>query len=106
MNPGAYGVGRPFCPDVPSNATVTPVARSASVQNFLLPNAARQGFFVHNDSGGVLYIKYGSGATTSDFTVRIPANTTFEPFIQYNGLITGIWGAGGAGNALITELFK
>lgn len=52
------------------------------------------GRLVFNDSTADLYLKFGSGATSSDFTVKIPAGGYWEaPPPVYDGLITGVWSA-------------
>jgi hypothetical protein len=86
------------------NATVTPIARNASTVTLAASSIVRRGLLIFNDSGGLLYVKFGSGATTSDFSFRITANSLYESSIEYSGLVTGVWGSGGAGQAQVTEI--
>ena len=48
-------------------ATVGSVSSSASTVTLLDLNASRRGAAIYNDSGSVLYVKYGTGATASSF---------------------------------------
>lgn len=49
---------------------------------------------VFNDSTADLYLKFGSGASSSSFTVKIPAGGYWEaPPPAYDGLVTGVWSA-------------
>jgi hypothetical protein len=87
-------------------ATVTSVAASTSaVTLFALQPDDVSGRMIYNDSSATLYVKFGSGASTTDFTVKIPADTYFEiPGPDpYDGQVTGIWSAA-AGSARCTEV--
>jgi hypothetical protein len=90
--------------DTLQNATVTAVPRSAATVTLAALNVSRRGLMVFNDTGAILYVKFGPGATTADFSFRLTANTLFESNVEYSGLVTGVWGSGGAGNALVTEI--
>lgn len=48
------------------NATVTPLASAATA---LASNKDRVGFMIQNLGTNPLFVKYGSGATSSDFSV-------------------------------------
>lgn len=92
-------------PAIESTATVTSVADSASSQQLLASNPARQMATFFNDSTESLYLKFGTTATTSDFTVRIAPGGYYElpgPII-YSGRIDGIWSANASGSVRITE---
>ena len=54
------------------NATVTPVASATTA---LASNAARVGFIIQNLGTNPLFVKYGTAASTSDFTVVLKAST-------------------------------
>lgn len=61
---------------------------------------------VYNDSSADLCLAYGAAATTTDFTVRIPANGYWEaPQPVFDGLVTGIWSAA-TGSARCTEVLS
>lgn len=88
----------------PTTATLTSVALSTTSAALLAANTARRGFYIHNDSGQLLYVAFAATATISAFTLRLPANGAYEsPLNGYTGVISGIK-ATGAGNARITEL--
>jgi len=89
-------------------ATVTSVAGSASSVTLLAANTGRISASISNDSTAILYAKFGATASTSSFTVRIPANVYYEVPVGrdgkvYNGRIDGIWSVA-LGNARITEV--
>lgn len=93
---------------VANAATVTSVAGSASSVTLLAANAARISASISNDSTATLYAKFGATASTSSFTVKIPANVYYEVPVgrdgkMYNGRIDGIWSVA-LGNARITEV--
>lgn len=54
------------------NATVTPIASAATA---LAANPARVAFMLQNLGTNALFVKYGTGATTSDFSVVLKAST-------------------------------
>lgn len=89
----------------PATAVVTSVGQSAVVVVLLALNLARKGAIVFNHGSRVLFLKLGSGASSSDFTVRLLPDSTFAlPFPAYTGLITGVWAGAGGGSALVTEM--
>lgn len=84
-----------------STATVSNVAVSASVATLLAANPSRIKAVIHNESG-TLFVKYGTGASSTSYTYRLTANSTLES-TQYTGPITAIK-ASGSSSALVTEL--
>lgn len=84
-------------------ANVETVAVSTTVATLLPASAGRwSSIIITNASSSVLFIKFGFGAASSDFTVRLSANTYFEmPARAYHGAITGILDTG-TGNAQVT----
>jgi hypothetical protein len=86
-----------------STSTTTNVASSATNVTLLASNAARLGFGIFNDSVSDLYLKYGTTASTTSFTVIINANSYYEDRWNHTGRIDGIW-LSATGNARITEL--
>lgn len=88
-----------------ATATLTNVNDTASSTSILASNTDRRGVMIHNDSTSILYIKFGSTASTTSFTVKIPAGLGWEmPLPIYTGAIDGIWSADASGAARITEL--
>jgi hypothetical protein len=58
---------------------------------------------IYNDAAGALFVKFGATATSTDFTVKIPAGGLFElPAPTYMGILTGILDTG-SGNAQVTS---
>jgi hypothetical protein len=91
-------------PILPSTATVSQVASSASSVTLKASNASRMGLIIFNDSTAALYVKFGETASTTDFTVKILAGGYFElPFPCYTGKVDGIWAAAN-GYAYVTEM--
>lgn len=89
---------------VSSISTVSSVAGSVTSVTLLAANAGRLSAVIHNESNAVLYLKFGTSASSSSYTYRIPANATWEMTPQrYTGIITGAW-SNATGNARITEL--
>ena len=86
-----------------STPTTASVSASASVQTLLASNSNRYGATVYNDSSATLYLKLGSGASTSSFTLLMAANSYYEVPFHYSGIITGLWSSA-TGAARITEL--
>lgn len=87
-----------------SSVTSTNVDTSSAV-TLKAANVNRTGLLIWNAGGGVLYVKFGSSASTTDFTVQIAANQLYEiPAPVYTGIVTGIWAAGSSGSGKVTEL--
>lgn len=88
-----------------STATLSSVSGSASSTSLLASNASRLGATFFNDSSAILWLKLGTTASTTSFTVRLMPNDFWEipgTYI-YTGAIDGIW-ALSTGAVRITEL--
>ncbi len=89
-------------PDKTATATLANVATSTSNATLLANNASRKVAIVVNDSTSVLYVKYGTTASSTSYTARLePYETLIEE--NYTGKIDGIL-VSGSGNARTTEL--
>lgn len=86
------------------NASVGSVESSASSVQLVAARRGRRGCCIFNDSTQVLYVKLGTTASTSSFTVKMAAGDYYETPFGYTGAIDGIW-ASANGNARITEVF-
>lgn len=88
-----------------ATATLSNVASSASSVTLLALNAARLGASIYNDSSAILYVKFGSTASSTSHVVQIAGGGYYElPTTSvYTGIITGIW-ASATGSARVTEL--
>lgn len=88
---------------VATAATITVQTDQATSVTLLSSDTTRKGFRIYNDSDQALYIKYGTTASTTDYTVLLPAyGTLFED--NYSGRVDGIWAADSSGSARVTSL--
>jgi hypothetical protein len=88
-----------------STSTVTSVNDTASSTQLLASTAGRKAAFFFNDSTAIAYLKLGTTATTSDFTVKMAAGGFYElPQPVYTGRIDCIWASDASGAMRITEL--
>lgn len=88
-----------------STATTSQVADTASSTTLLASNSDRLGATIENDSSATLYVKFGTTASTTDYTVKLVQNAYYEVPFNYTGRIDGIWATDpGDGAARITEL--
>ena len=81
----------------------TNVASSAANVNLLALNLNRLGAMIYNDSTATLYIKLGTTASLTSYTVQVAPLGYYEVPYGYTGNIDGIWSSAN-GNARITEL--
>ncbi len=99
-----YGLVVRNIPDRPSGGAVTSVAAAAVSTVLLAANAARLGATIFNESAATLYLLLGAGtASTTVYTVQVPAQGYYEIPYQFAGQLTGIW-TSATGNARVTEL--
>jgi hypothetical protein len=90
-------------PQTSTTATTSSVAGSASSTTLLSSNTSRIGATISNDSTAALYLKLGTTASTSSYTIKLLTDDYYEVPFAYTGRIDGIW-ASATGNARITEL--
>jgi len=83
--------------------TLTNVASSASSVTLLAANANRLGATIFNDSTQPLYVKFGTTASVTSFTLIMIAGAYWETPFRYTGRLDGIWAAAN-GNARVTEV--
>lgn len=82
------------------------VASSVAAITLKEANVDRTKVYIFNDATSYLYVKYGSGASSTDFTARVPPGGAHEA-VAYNGIITGAWAAATAGEAAqVTEMVR
>lgn len=90
-----------------TTATLSSVAGNLSSVSILASNTSRKMAAVFNDSthnNAVLYLKFGTTASTTSYTVQIPAGSYYEfPTPIYTGAVDGIWSSNATANARITE---
>lgn len=84
-------------------ATLSNVASSATSVTLLSSNASRLGATIVNDSTQNLFVKFGTTASSTSYTVLMIPNAYYEIPFAYTGRVDGIW-ASANGNARVTEL--
>lgn len=100
--------GRTMVAQKAATATLSNVAGSATSVTLLAANSGRIGATITNDSSAVLYVKFGTTASTTSYTVVL-AGAAAAPFSYYEvpagytGRMDGIW-ASATGNARVTEI--
>ncbi len=84
------------------SATAANVNSSASSVTLFAAVGNAKGRTVYNDSAAVLYLKFGATASTTSYTVQLPAGAYYEfPQPCYSGVVDGIW-ASANGAARVT----
>lgn len=84
-------------------ATLSNVASSATNVTVIASNSSRIGATVYNDSAAYLYLKLGTTASATSFTIKIDPSGYYEVPFGYTGIIDGLW-ASANGSARVTEL--
>ena len=89
-----------------ATSTLSNVGDEIASTTLLASNTSRKGAIIFNDSSAILYVKYGSSASTTSFSYRVNPFQTLELIsgVIYTGIITGIWASDAGGSARITEL--
>lgn len=88
-----------------SVSTDVSLASAATSAQLLGANTARTGLLLTNTDANSVYVYYGTTATSTKFSVIIPANGYWEmPQPIYTGRIDAIWAADGSGSLIGTEL--
>ena len=91
-------------PESSFNSDITSVISSTSSVNLLATNTDRKGATFFNTSSANLYLKLGSVASSTSFTVILVSGAYYEVPFSYNGNIDGIWASNDSLPVLITEL--
>lgn len=90
---------------VVATASLTALASAATSAQLLAANTARQGLLLANTDANAVYVKYGTTASATSFTVLIAAGGYWEmPQPIYTGRIDALWAADGVGSLYATEL--
>lgn len=88
----------------PGSATVSSVSSSATNVTLLSSNAARVMATFYNESNQICYLKLGTTASATSYTVKMQPESYYElPRPTYTGQIDAIW-ASANGSMRITEL--
>lgn len=92
-----------------TTSNTSSVGSSVATTTISSANSSRKHLSVYNDSAlANMFLKLGSGASTSSFTVRLAPGALYEvPVGQhgslYTGIVTAVWSVA-SGNARVTEL--
>lgn len=106
---GAATAANQLLPIQAATATLANVSGSASSVTLQALNTNRKGLVIVNDSTAILYVKFGSTASSTSYTYLLAGSSggipaTLElPGVVYTGIVTGIW-ASATGAARVTEL--
>jgi hypothetical protein len=89
----------------PTASAVNPVASTTTNGTTLqAANASRAGLYIYNDSTAILYVKLGTGATPTDWSLKVKPDGFYElPPPYYRGAVSGVWAAAN-GFARVTEV--
>ena len=83
-------------------STLSNVSPTSSSTSVLASNTNRKQYIAYNDGAVDVYIKNGSSATTTSFTVKlVPGATYIED--KYSGAVTAVT-ASGTGTLRVTEV--
>lgn len=85
-----------------NTATLSNVASSISSVILKALNTDRLGLSIHNDSTAILYVKFGTTASATSFTVKMAADAYYEAPFGFTGRVDGIWDTA-TGSARVTE---
>lgn len=95
--PGAKGATGFKESNVYATGTALSAAMTTTVATIVAANADRRGLVLYNDGPALVYVKFGSGASTSSYTFQLATGAMYEMVLPiYTGLITGITAAGTA----------
>ena len=86
-------------PATPAVANVTMTGSSVTLQAL---NNDRKGLYIFNDSGVTVYVKCGTSASATSFTIKMVDQSYYElPQPIYTGLVTAL---GASGEVRVTEI--
>jgi hypothetical protein len=96
---GGGGGGTPAA----GTSVLSNVSGATSSTTLLAANSGRLGATIINDSTADLYVKFGSSASTTSYTVLLTGGDYYEVPFRYTDIITGIWSVA-TGAARVTEV--
>lgn len=85
-------------------STVTSVAQSTSNTQLLAANANRVFASIYNNTGQKMFIKLGTTASTTSYSIQLMPNSYWEVPSDWTGEIDAVWSGNGSSSALVTEL--
>ena len=87
-----------------ATAATNNVTAAATSQQLSAANDGRRFWSIFNDSTAVCYLKFGTTASTTSFTVKLDAGAYYEmPPNLYAGRIDAIWSSA-TGTGRVTEV--
>jgi hypothetical protein len=87
-----------------STSSITSVAASVTSVQLLASTPTRKSFSVYNEATSICYLKFGTTASVTSYTVQIAAGGFYESNdIIYTGEVDAIF-LGAVGSVRITEL--
>ena len=101
---GGGGGGGTVTPATSTTAAVTSVGDSTTSVALLAANTTRLGGTIYNDSTADLFIALGATASTTAYTVAVPADGYYELPTGWVGPVAGVWASDAGGFARVTEL--
>jgi N-methylhydantoinase B/oxoprolinase/acetone carboxylase alpha subunit len=91
---------------ITTDTAVSVVAATTSLVEFGSHRATRSAMTIYNEPGsgnGTLYLKFGAGATTANYSNRLGPGDYWESSPpKYTGPVTGLWDVA-QGRALVSE---
>jgi hypothetical protein len=87
-----------------TGSAVTSVPASLANQTALFPNASRVGAAFFNEGSATAFLKFGIGATLTNYTVQLGQKAYYELPYTFTGRVDVIFN-GTTGNLRVTELF-
>lgn len=87
------------------SASLTSPAAANTSAVLVAATANRKGVIITNEGSTILYLAFAATASTTAYTVQVPATTgqfVLDPTSGYGGPISGIWAGSPTGNARVT----
>lgn len=88
--------------------TISQSTNSQQLDFFGLFGGTRRVMSILNNSKDPLFIRFGASASTSSFSVKLPADALYETPLTwglYSGTVHGVWDKAGTGTAQTVEFF-
>lgn len=85
-----------------SSSIVTSVADTITSTTLVAANTSAKERIIFNDSSAILYVKFGTTASSTDFTMKLYTDESLTT--KYRGRIDGVWSADSTGAARVTEI--
>lgn len=96
---GTNAIGKLTQPATPTLANVTMTGSSVTLA---ASNTARRNLMIFNDSGVTVYVKLGSTASSTSFTIKMADQSYYElPDPVYTGIVTAL---GASGDVRVSEV--